>query len=441
VPGRALIVAVQPGPASWYTAAHGAHAGFDHDLLVRYATARGLALEVVEVDSAEALFAKLAKGEAHMGMGGLYPPAPSHVKADAARPDLRPALWTAGSLAVEPVLVHRRTGVKPRTWRDIGQADVAYAHATGIEHHFAAARAAHGAIRWQAVPGAQSLIAQVAGGSLAFAVVPAVDAIATRNVFADCDVAFAAGPKREQAWAVAPALRVLRDDIDRFFVEARERGIFARLTARYFEPAGEVERIDAGIFRERVRTLLPRYRPLFEQAQAETGVDWRLIAAIAYQESQWDPQATSETGVRGFMQLTEDTASRLRVADRLDPQASTLGAARYFAMLKARLPARIAEPDRTWLALAAFNIGAGHLEDARIVAQRLKLDPDAWTDVRKALPLLALAEYGAFTRNGVARGGMPVAFVDRVRAYHDILLRQAPSPAPAPNAILLASIR
>ena len=159
------------------------------------------------------------------------------------------------------------------------------------------------------------------------------------------------------------------------------------------------------------------------EAQAKSGIEWRLLAAIAYQESQWDPGATSETGVRGLMQLTEDTARALGVADRLDPKAAAIGAARYLADLKRKLPARIAEPDRTWLALAAFNIGIGHLEDARVLAQRQKLNPDLWSDVRKVLPLLAEPEYYITLKNGYARGGMPVAFVGRVRGYYDILLR------------------
>jgi membrane-bound lytic murein transglycosylase F len=179
-----------------------------------------------------------------------------------------------------------------------------------------------------------------------------------------------------------------------------------------------------------VRTALPTLRPLFEEAQAVSGVDWRLIAAIAYQESQWDAGATSETGARGMMQLTEETARHLGVGDRNDTRRSTLAAARYFADLRNKLPARIAEPDRTWLALAAFNIGLGHLEDARVLAQSQKLDPDRWSDVRKALPLLADPEYFARAKNGYARGGMPVVHVDRVRGYFDILLRTQPAPKP-----------
>jgi membrane-bound lytic murein transglycosylase F len=122
------------------------------------------------------------------------------------------------------------------------------------------------------------------------------------------------------------------------------------------------------------------------------------------------------------MQITEDTAKHLGVSDLLDPAQNVVGAARYLRDLKAKLPERIQEPDRTWLALAAFNIGLGHLEDARILAQRQKLNPDRWSDVKKVLPLLAIPEYYAEAKQGYARGGMPVAFVDRVREYYDVLL-------------------
>jgi membrane-bound lytic murein transglycosylase F len=236
---------------------------------------------------------------------------------------------------------------------------------------------------------------------------------------------------------VSPDLRALGDDVDRYLVTARMEGVLARLAEQYFGPRPRLDDTEAATFRERTATILPRYQRWFEEAEAAAGVDWRVLAAIAYQESQWDPAATSETGVRGFMQVTEDTAQRLGI-DRLDPYASIQGAARYLASIKAKLPARIAEPDRTLLALAAYNIGAGHLEDARIVAQRMKLDPDRWDDVRQALPLLALPEHYENARNGYARGGMPVAFVDRVRAYHDLLLHHA---ADLPQPVLVAAKR
>ncbi len=128
-----------------------------------------------------------------------------------------------------------------------------------------------------------------------------------------------------------------------------------------------------------------------------------------------------------LMQLTEDTAKRMGVTNLLDPAQNVLAGARYLNDLKERLPERIQEPDRTWLALAAYNIGLGHLEDARVLAQRQGLDPDHWTNVKKVLPLLALPEHYEKAKLGYARGGMPVAFVDRVRGYYDVLLAHQPS--------------
>ena len=175
------------------------------------------------------------------------------------------------------------------------------------------------------------------------------------------------------------------------------------------------QRVDASAFQESIRTALPQWKPMFQDAQERTGIEWRLLAAIAYQESQWDPSATARpacaASCRSPKTLRATSASRIASI----PRQHVLGAARYLRDLKSKLPARIAEPDRTWLALAAFNIGLGHLEDARVLAQKQKLNPDLWSDVKKVLPLLALPEYHADAKNGYARGGMPVAFVDRVR--------------------------
>ena len=432
-PDDTLRVAVRPGPASWYPGPHGTPIGADYELLERFAAERGLTLTIVEVDSAATLFAKITAGEVHLGLGGLYP----------AADETRPVIWTSASFAVEPVLIYHRDGARPRTWKDLHDVEVAYADATGIEAQLAAVRETHGGVRWRAVaaPSSERLIAQVCDGDVDAAVVPSIDAAAMRNVLRRFRRRLRRGPQARpglgrRAGSCRPSRR------DRPLLRASSRRRHARAPRRpLFRPGGPGRAYRCRHFPgSRADRCFRAYRGLFEDVQSDTGVEWRLLAAVAYQESRWDPLATSETGVRGFMQITEDTALRLGV-DRLDPVASTAGAGRYLAALKARLPARIAEPDRTWLALAAFNIGPGHLEDARVLAQRLKLNPDSWADVRKALPLLAEPEHYERARNGYARGGMPVAFVDRVLAYYDILLRQAPAAAPRVATIALAETR
>jgi membrane-bound lytic murein transglycosylase F len=154
-----------------------------------------------------------------------------------------------------------------------------------------------------------------------------------------------------------------------------------------------------------------------------TGIDWRLLAALGFQESHWDPLAVSATGVRGLMMLTSETADRMRVSDRLDARQNILAGARYLVELKETLPARIDEPDRTWLALAAYNLGYGHLEDARVLARRQGLNPDLWVDVKRVLPLLSRYEYYSTAKYGFCRGGEALVLTENIRSYYDILMR------------------
>jgi membrane-bound lytic murein transglycosylase F len=199
-------------------------------------------------------------------------------------------------------------------------------------------------------------------------------------------------------------------------------------------------------FTSNMRKTLPNYQQLIQQVAAEYQLDWHLLAAIAYQESHWNPLATSPTGVRGMMMLTLPTARELGVQDRLDPLQSLRGGARYLKNIKRRLPQRIAEPDLTWFALAAYNIGMGHLEDARVITQRQGRDPDVWVDVMAYLPYLQKSKYYEKARYGYARGSEPVTYVQNIRHYYSILQWQdiaqnKPLPPVKPDDYLPASIR
>ena len=434
-----LIVLIRPGPVVYFPGPDGALAGFDVDLARQFAAEKKLPLRFVLADSTAQVIAVVAKGDAHIGAGGLYRPLPSSPASEPAAPPLatdRPphdgsgagqeVLWTTGFTTAEPVLIYNRDGYRPAKWGDLDGETVSFVADSGFETEIAAARNAHPDIKWNELTqsSAAGLIAQVSDGTVNYAIVGSLAASLARNIYLDFEVAFPAGRKREVAWIVPPGSMHLKRDLDLFLARLQRDGTLARLAERYVPNSRQIQRIDAGALQESVRSVLPRYRAMFYEAQEKTGIEWRLLAAIAYQESKWDPTATSATGVRGIMQITEDTAKHLGIRDLTDPQQNVVAAARYFRDLKGKLPVRIQEPDRTWLALAAFNIGLGHLEDARILTQKQKLNPDLWSDVKKVLPLLALPEYYEDAKLGYARGGMPVAFVDRVRGYYDVLLAQ-----------------
>jgi membrane-bound lytic murein transglycosylase F len=169
-------------------------------------------------------------------------------------------------------------------------------------------------------------------------------------------------------------------------------------------------------------TRLPLYKEMFREAAGEIGMDWRLLAAIGYQESHWNPAAVSPTGVKGIMMLTQDTAGMMGVQDRENARESIFGGARYLMRVKDKVPERIPEPDRTWFTLAAYNIGFGHLEDARIITETLGGNPDDWSEVRANLPLLTQKKWYSRVKRGYARGWAPVHYVDNIRSYYEALM-------------------
>jgi membrane-bound lytic murein transglycosylase F len=267
------------------------------------------------------------------------------------------------------------------------------------------------------------LLTQVAEGAAVCTVVDADQFKSLILLYPGLSPMFNLGAPVRQVWvAPADASPELLARMEEFFVGIRRDGTLRNLLDRHFgDRERGIESTDAADLLAAVETELPRYRKLFEEAGRISGLDWHLIAAIAFHESKWDPQATSPTNVRGMMMLTEDTAERMGVRDRLNPRQSIRAGAKYLQLLKSRLPDSIAEPDRTWFALAAYNQGAAHLEDARVLAQRRGLNPDLWVDVKSVFPLLAEPEYFETLKFGHARGGEAVFLVEQIRDYIQIL--------------------
>lgn len=246
---------------------------------------------------------------------------------------------------------------------------------------------------------------------------------AHQNLFPELRVAFNISDPQSLAWAMPLSEdKSLSDEVTRFFEQVTASGKLDRLIEKYY---GHVRRFDyvdtRAIYRKRL-TELPKYQPLFERAGAKFGIDWRLLAAISYQESHWNPKAVSNTGVKGLMMITNATAKQMKIKNREDPKQSIDAGAGYLHYLRNRLPERIKEPDRTWLALAAYNVGLGHLEDARVLTENNGQNPNVWPDVKNHLPLLSKKKWYSQTRHGYARGREPVRYIENIRRYYDILL-------------------
>ncbi len=421
-----LRVGTRNSPASYYIAHNGEPAGFEHDLLVAFSRSQNWTLEWTEKSRPEALFELLDSHQIHLAAAAL----PQAV--------VKERHLIAGPVLFEtPVHIVVRTGERvPRNVAGLVGRKVALIIGSGHTPILMRQKRKHPKLAWAALENVwpEELLAQLRAGKYDAVVINGMDFDPMRNAYPELTVAFDLPDRQKIVWAL-PKLssQVLRNELARYIERARKDGTLKRIAERYF---GHVRKLDStdvlGILQRRPQRL-PALRRHFHEAQTLTGIDWRLLAAIGYQESQWNPYATSPTGVRGLMMLTGETADRMGVADRLNARQSILGGARYLALLKDALPARIPEPDRTWLALAAYNQGQGHMEDARRIAQARGGNPDSWADVKEALPYLGRGTYSKAMKYGYARGGEALHFAENIRNYYDVLLRLEPEYNPLIN--------
>ncbi len=259
---------------------------------------------------------------------------------------------------------------------------------------------------------------------------------ANQVLFPELRVAFDLTDPQDLAWAIPRSSdRSLHAELVSFFNQLEASGELDQLMEEHYGHIRRFDYLDAKKLHRRIQTHLPLYQTAFKSAAEEFGFDWKLLAAIAYQESHWDKDAVSPTGVRGLMMLTTNTAKLMKISDRKDPLQSIQGGAGYLASIRARLNEDILEPDRTWFALAAYNVGLGHVLDARKLTVRGGKNPDKWSDVREFLPRLSKRKWFETVKHGYARGGEPVRYVRNIRRYYDILLRQDVVPLDEPDTL------
>ncbi|MDH2915479.1 MAG: membrane-bound lytic murein transglycosylase MltF [Gallionella sp.] len=314
----------------------------------------------------------------------------------------------------------------PRHMDDVYSHRIAVANGSAQEAALRIVRDEYEDLEWETRKGSSpiELLQEVAQDDLECTVANEEQIASMRNYYPDLSSRLSLKSDSKMSWAIsAEGDEALLEEVDRFMDDIKQDNTLRHMIDRHYGHNERLGTVDTETFIAHAQSKLPHYRQWFEDAADLTGLDWRLVAALAYRESRWDPNATSFTNVRGMMMLTEDTADRMGVENRLDAQASIMAGARYLQLLKEQLPLRIPEEERLWLALAAYNQGMGHLEDARVIAMRSGLNPDVWADVKRVMPLLSRQEYFANAKYGQARGGEAVIHVETVRLYHDMLKR------------------
>jgi membrane-bound lytic murein transglycosylase F len=408
-----LRVATRSGPLSYYLAPDGTPAGPEYELARRFADELGVRLKIIPVRSYVDVYAALDTGRAHLAAAGLKVPA-------------RPIAGIEFGPAYQRVhehLIYRRGAPRPGSLADIGSGDLEIAAGSSHAKSLCAARDSLPELVWveDATSNSQALLDAVANGSIDYTIADSSEFAFAHDAHPDLRIAFDFPGSQSLAWAASDRYPEFLSAMDTYFSALNRSGELASVVNRYYGRSEDAEFAEAPAFMRHMQSRLPLYQKWFEEAAQQSSQDWRLLAAIGYQESKWNPAAISGSGALGLMQLTVQSASAVKVENLTDPRQSIFGGARYFRQVYERIPAHVREPDRTWFALAAYNIGYGHLEDARVLAQKAGRDPDSWEDVREFLPLLADEHWYPQTENGYARGWEPVRYVDNIRGYVDLL--------------------
>ncbi len=409
-----LNVITRNSPTTYYIGPNGP-TGFEYELSKLFADYLGVELNIEVQNEFHQILPSVVNGTAHIGAAGI-----THTKQREAYVDFGPEYTKVVSQ-----IAYRSGQQKPKSIDDLQGKKIAVVqgstHAQMLLNH----KEFFPNLAWKEYPDltSEELMLLTSDNLIDYTIADSNELAVTRRYFPSLRIGFSLGPEQPLAWA----LKKSEDDslqkaVDKFFSQIEEDGTLTHLREKYFGHVADITPVDSHTFLKHVRERLPKYQNLFKEAAIEFDQDWRFLAAVSYQESLWNSNAVSPTGVKGLMMLTRDTAKLLKIENRVDPHKSVLGGTEYFLSMHAKIPSRIREPDRTWMALAAYNVGFGHLEDARILTQNAGDSPDLWMDVRKYLPLLSNKKWYEKTRFGYARGREPVTYVQNIRNYFDLLV-------------------
>lgn len=409
-----LRVATRNAPTTWYVGRDGELAGPEHDLVEAFAARLGVDVEWVVEPSVSAVLDAVEAADVDMAAAGLTITAP---RRDRFRfgPPYQP---------VTQQVVCRRDRHRPETVADLVGLDIhVIADSSYVERLEYLQDRHEPRLAWEetAEGGTEQLLEAVWHRRIDCTVADSTIVDINRRYYPELVAPMNLSGEQHLGWVMPQPRRDLQRAVNDWLRDFRRSGMLAQLRDRYY---GFFEVFDYVDTRRFIRQIDERYRhfaAIFREAADRFDLSPTLLAALAYQESHWRPDAVSPTGVRGMMMLTRNTAGELGVSNRLDARQSIMGGAEYLAQMRERFAEEVDEPDRTFLALAAYNIGRGHLHDAQMLARELGMSPHHWPDIREVLPLLADPRYYNDLRYGYARGSEPVRYVQHIREYQLIL--------------------
>lgn len=410
-----LVVLTRNSPTTYYEGPNGP-AGIEYDMAKAFADYLGVRLRIKVLPSSHEIIEDITQGDGDLAAAGLAITAQRLTRVRFAPPYQQ--IWQQ--------VVYRSGTREPHDIQDLIGQKLEVVGSSSYTELLSGLLGHYPGLHWTTSTDTEveGLLHRVHTGALPYTIADSNIVAMDRQYYPNLAVAFNIQKPQFLAWAFPrTADRSLYDAAVSFFHDLKHSGELADLIERYYGPARRINTFNLVTYIDRIQDTLPLYEALFQRAGLKYNLDWRLLASMGYQESLWQPDAVSPTGVRGLMMLTNDTSLFVGIRDRLNPQQSISGGAKYFRSVMDRLSPNIFQPDRTWMALAAYNIGINHLEDARHITAEQGGNPDLWKDVVKRLPLLAEPRWYLKTRYGYAPGYQAVHYVNRIRTYYNVLTK------------------
>ena len=406
-----LVVGTINHPISYFINGEG-ESGLEYELSKAFASYLNVELEMRPMESTDTLFDALDEHKIDIAAANLF------YQIDKAEHfQLGPSYYSASWQ-----LAYRKGENRPRSLAQINDTLV-IPESSELVQILKDAQLKHPKLRWRVDKKLtqEELLLQVAEGKIAYTLANSLDISATQQIKPQIAVAFDLTDEMSVHWYLSNnSSNELQSALLDFMNTAIDSGLIANIEEKYFNHFRQFDYVDTKSYLNSIEAILPKFEPLFTKHKGN--LDWRLLAAIAYQESHWNPDATSPTGVRGMMMLTKDTAERMKITDRTDPEQSIKAGSEYLHWLIEQIPDSINNDDRIWFALAAYNMGLGHLLDARRLTKSLGGNADNWLDVKKNLPLLAEKRYYTNLKYGYARGYEAVQYVENIRRYMNSIM-------------------
>ena len=409
-----LVVATRNGPTTFYKGPFGS-IGFEHDLVEDFAKYLGVKVKWVFPKNQVDLLGLVEKHEVDIAAAGIVI-TPEREKLVRFGPIYR---------KIRIDLVYRQDQRPPANLNDLRGKPIIVPKGSIYARLLTRISRQNSNLKWQTINmvNEDEILAKIVTCRINYTLDKSDNLSVNRHYFPQLAAAFSIGKSQSVAWALPKTGDLnLSQAISDFFNQIKKNGELQRLENIYFNGVKPLDYASVVTFLKHVHNRLPRFENIMKQTARQTHLNWRLLAAQSYEESHWDPYARSPTNVRGLMMLTFGTAKAMGIHDIFNPEQSLHAGAQYLLKLRHELPVAIKEPDRTWFALAAYNLGLQHIFDAQLLAKKLGENPDQWRIIRTLLPLLSQRQWFTKLPHGYAPGWAAVEYVKNIRNYYDILL-------------------